>query len=56
MKYSVYRKFYSPTRLSEKIKHCASKAGEKIIKYVLILYYTAVDPNTPNRYCFFECV
>lgn len=49
MKYSMYRTFYSPTRLSEKIKNCASKAGEGIIKYVLILYYTATDPNTPNR-------
>lgn len=49
MKYARYQSYYSPSHLSEKIKYCASKVGAKIIKYVLLLYYTAIDPNTPSR-------
>lgn len=49
MKYLSYRTSYSSTRLSEKIRNCALKAGAKVIEYVLILYYTAIDPNTPNK-------
>lgn len=49
MKYTRYQSYYSSARLSEKIERCASKAGEKIIKSVLILYYTAIDPNTSAK-------
>lgn len=49
MKYATYRTLYSPAQLSEKIKNCASNAGEKIIMYALMLYYTAIDPNTSKK-------
>ena len=44
-----YRKDYNENDFWEKIKKFAKKAGYELIEKALILYYVAIDEETPNR-------
>lgn len=46
--YSVYHKYFSPEAMWNKISAVARKAGMELIYAVLLLYYVAIDPNTPK--------
>ena len=45
-----YEKHYSEGALWTKIGRFAGKAGVRVVYYALVLYYTLVDPATPQRY------
>ncbi len=45
-----FDKQYSETSLFRKIGKFARRAGCKTVYYVLVLYYTLMDPKTPARY------
>ena len=49
-KLQEYQKHFNDKDFWKKIQRFAAKAGIKIVYYVLVLYYTLVDDNTPTRY------
>lgn len=46
MDYTKYQKYFTASKMWDKIAKVASKAGIKIIYLVLLLYYTAIDSET----------
>ena len=47
--YSSYANHYSPSKLWDKIKSVARKAGVKAIYAALLLYYVATDENVSKE-------
>ena len=45
-----YQKHYSDKGLLDKIGKTFKKAGQKVIYYVLLLYYVLKDENTPTQH------
>ena len=43
-----YSEYYSETSFWDKIKKFSGKAGKSIIKKVLVLFYSAIDKDTPT--------
>ena len=43
-----YAKFFSETKLWNKLRKVARKAGRKVVYYALVLYYVARDPAVPS--------
>ncbi len=48
-KMAEFKNAYSPSKLMEKIKASAKKAGVKVVYYVLILYYALTKGNIPLK-------
>lgn len=49
-KLQEYQKHFNDKDFWNKLRRFAAKAGAKIVYYVLVLYYTLTDENTPTRY------
>lgn len=45
-----YEKHYSEDGFFDKVGKFAKKAGVTLVYYALVLYYTLIDENTPNKY------
>ena len=45
-----FQQYYSEETFWKKLRKLAKKAGAKTVYYVLVLYYTLMDPATPVRY------
>ena len=48
MDFDAYRSQFSESKLWEKIKRVARKAGAKVVYAALVLYYVTRDPSVPT--------